>query len=671
MTLPLRDKEGRNTTYKQIHEATLQRVADEKPLREAKRIEDARKTAEYLAKLSDEQRKPFDEGKFIVGAWFGDRPAIYGLDGVEAAVAVRADQVWPGGGAGFSLTGAGQNVAIFDRGSARATHQEFQGRVANITSTPLSDHATWVASTIAAGGVNPLAKGLAYQANVKAYHLESDEEFMATAVAQFGVRFSNHSYSEPAGWESGVSYWVGDKEVDLYECYLFGFYGNVAASIDGIVQGLPYYLPVWSAGNDRNHTGTTNPHTDQDVSGIQTSHMGPHRDDADHNQPGLPSGYDTVKGQPIAKNVMTVGAIVFQNGSYQGPSSVLSTPYSNWGPADDGRIKPDVVALGEGVYVANYTGDTAYLGTFFGTSASAPIVTGGLVLLSQHHGILHPTWRPLWGSTYKALLIHTALEAGAVGPDYKFGWGLVNIEGAAQLMQADADSGNRSHIKEVTLHDGDTIAFTVTANGTGPLKVTICWTDPGYPSLEGVLSPPSHQPQEKLNPTVSVLVNNLDLRVLSPAPVTEPWVLYPSNPTAPAGRGDNNVDNAEQFVLDNPGTGTFQVQITADGPLLDGWNGSLGSQNVSIILSGIIPQSQVDTVISSAVINPNNADEMILQWDSIVGQTYQILYFDEVDEPAANWQTLQTVNATHETTAAFINVGSFPDRRFLILKEDN
>jgi len=128
---------------------------------------------------------------------------------------------------------------------------------------------------------------------------------------------------------------------------------------------------------------------------------------------------------------------------------------------------------------------------------------------------------------------------------------------------------------------------------------------------------------------------------------------------------------ATRVVLGNPGTGTFQVQITAAGPILDAWHGSPGSQNVSIILSGIAPESPVDTVISSAVINPNNADEMILQWESIVGQTYQILYFDEVDEPAANWQTLQTVNATHETTSAFINVGSFPDRRFLILKEDN
>lgn len=661
---PLTDEMGRNTTYEGIHQANLRRVEDSRAERLANQAEDQRKTAEYLDKLTADQRALFDSGRFFVGRWFGDQPAIYGLDGVEAAQAMNADKVWPGGSAGLNLSGAGQTVAIFDGGGVRTSHDEFEGRVANITGNPTSGHATWTASTIAAGGVVPAqaAKGLAFQSQVKVYFL-GNEELMDDAIEDFGVRFSNHSYSQFAGWE-GPSIWFGDVSVDPRESYLFGFYGNVASAVDGTVKQQLYYLPVWSAGNDRNQTGTVSTHFDQNIFGSFFQHTDFHRDDGIHGTGGLPGGFDTVRGQSIAKNVLTVGAVMPIPGGYSGPSSVISTPYSNWGPTDDGRIKPDIVALGESIKVADSTSDTAYKPDFLGTSAAAPVITGGLVLLSQQHLNLHPTWRPLWGSTYKALVLHTAREAGHIGPDYKFGWGLADFEAAAQLMAENASSGTRSHIKEVTLHDGDSIVFSVSSTGTGPLKVTICWTDPGYPSLESLPA------ASKLNPINRVLVNDLDLRVFG-GPEYQPWILDPTNPDLPAIRGNNNLDNVEQFVLENPGQGTFQVEITSNGPILNQHQGVSGSQNVSIIISGNVAIQPVPTTIASAMINPNNADELIFQWNSIVGQSYQVMYFDEVTAPAASWQVLQTVSATHPSTSVQLDTTQFPAERFLILKEDN
>jgi subtilisin family serine protease len=51
------------------------------------------------------------------------------------------------------------------------------------------------------------------------------------------------------------------------------------------------------------------------------------------------------------------------------------TSFSGWGPVDDGRIKPDIVAKGYNVYSTNSTGDAAYT-TMSGTSMATPTVTG-------------------------------------------------------------------------------------------------------------------------------------------------------------------------------------------------------------------------------------------------------------------------------------------------------
>ena len=41
-------------------------------------------------------------------------------------------------------------------------------------------------------------------------------------------------------------------------------------------------------------------------------------------------------------------------------ANVLMSDFSAWGPTDDGRVKPDVVANGVGVYSSIATSDTAY-----------------------------------------------------------------------------------------------------------------------------------------------------------------------------------------------------------------------------------------------------------------------------------------------------------------------
>jgi subtilisin family serine protease len=98
------------------------------------------------------------------------RPVYYSTNNLIAAQTVSTDEVWPGGSGGYSLTGAGTDyLGIWDAGGVLLTHQEFGGRVVQMDSPSATHyHSTHVAGTMIAVGVDPNAKGMAYQASLDA-----------------------------------------------------------------------------------------------------------------------------------------------------------------------------------------------------------------------------------------------------------------------------------------------------------------------------------------------------------------------------------------------------------------------------------------------------------------------------------------------------------------------
>jgi hypothetical protein len=168
-------------------------------------------------------------------------------------------------------------------------------------------------------------------------------------------------------------------------------------------------------------------------------------------------------------------------------------------------------------------------------------------------------------ATLKGLVIHTADEAGNYpGPDYKFGWGLLNTAKAATLLS----NTTTAKIKELTLVNGTTYTLNFKANGTDPLRATICWTDP-----------PGTPPSPSLNPPNIMMVNDLDLRI--DGQTYKPWILDPNNPTAGATTGDNIRDNVEQIYIPTITAGCHTLTVTHKGALTG------GLQAFSLILSGI------------------------------------------------------------------------------------
>jgi hypothetical protein len=278
--------------------------------------------------------------------------------------------------------------------------------------------------------------------------------------------------------------------------------------------------------------------------------------------------YDCILPAQTAKNILTIGAInsVAAN-QHTIVNRITMSAFSSWGPTDDGRIKPDLVAQGTSVYSSTSGSNTTYE-TQQGTSMATPNATGSLALMQDYFRQIKN--REVLSATLKAYAINTAYEAGtSTGPDYSFGWGLLNTAGIAIAMQND---GTTSRLFENRLIQGQTYTTTFNTTGTNIPKLTMVWTDPEATVwvASGAL----------LNNRIPKLVNDLDVRLISPSGTRyQPWVLDPATPTAAATRGDNIRDNVEQVIgIAEPGQWT--IEVTHKGTLRN--NG----QNYSIVLTG-------------------------------------------------------------------------------------
>lgn len=476
-------------------------------------------------------------------------PRYYITNNANAAKTSSTDKVHNGGGAGLNLEGQGMTAHEWDGGGIRTTHQELSGRVTQGDSPSSTHyHAQHVAGTIIASGVVASAKGMAPQANLRAFDWNNDESEMATEAAN-GALVSNHSYGYGNGWVwTGSTWqWYGNTSISTQEDYSFGFYDSQAQDWDQIAYNAPDYLIVKSAGNDRGD-GPSNGAYPQD---------GP---------------YDCLANASTAKNILTVGAVEDIPAGYSQPSDVVMSSFSSWGPCDDSRIKPDIVANGVSVYSTDDDNDSDYQ-SLSGTSMASPTVTGSLILLQQHYKALNSNAN-MKAATLKALVINTADEAGSNdGPDYSFGWGLMNTLTAAQKITEDQ---TLNVIDELTLNNGGNYQREVTAKGGEPIKVTVVWTDkPGTPVAAA------------LDPTDIMLVNDLDLRITEGVNTYYPWKLTAANPSSAATRsGENNVDNVQFVTIDNPtADANYTIVVDHDGTL-DG-----ASQAFSIVISGIKEQS--------------------------------------------------------------------------------
>lgn len=505
-------------------------------------------------------------------------PVYFSTSSRSQQRSMNVDYLSDGTVSGVNADGNGYTAYIWDGGRVRTTHQEFTGRVELVeTNGSNSDHATGVAGVIMAAGVNTNAIGMAPQANLKSLNFTngnttSEMGYHSGQPENQDYMVSNHSYGSLTGWYYNSSqsswYWYGYPHISETESVLFGFYTNTDKTYDQIAFGAPQHSIFKSAGNNRNEgPNATVDHYAFDETGNWEFITGVNRP----NDCMAQGGYDCLAfSGSVAKNTINVAAVKplsSSNGRYTGPSSVKITSFSSWGPTDDGRIKPEVSAIGESVASATYSSDTSYV-SWSGTSFSSPAAAGvGLLLQEVKHEFDGGYLR---SDMMKALLVNSANETGTTpGPDYIFGYGLID---ALEATQTIINTDDKYFTSDLLLNDGDTFSLEFKAAGGEDIKATIAWLDPAATPL----------PELVLNDRTPRLVNDLDLRITKGSETYFPWKLNPDNPSAAATQEDNKVDNLEQIVITNPTAGnTYTLTVTHKGNLVN------NKQNFALVMSGI------------------------------------------------------------------------------------
>ncbi len=566
------------------------------------------------------------------------QPMYYKTFNLNAAKTISTENVWDGGGTGLDLSGKGIVVGVWDAGSVRQSHDEFEGRARLMNPAAEIDfHATHVAGTIGAGGIKSAAHGMAHESTIDSYDWNNDNEEIRSAASQ-GLLLSNHSYGFVQGWDYNTTRdrweWWGDEGISVKEDYNFGFYGAEAREWDDIAHDQTRILIVKSAGNDRGDgPAPGSPHYVYSGGSWRQS-------TAVRDLDGGSDGFDCVGTQGTSKNILTVGAVDDIPGGYESPSDVILASFSAFGPTDDGRIKPDILANGLSLYSSADESDQSY-GYSSGTSMSSPSVAGSLALLQEHFYTLKGEY--MYASQLKSLVIHTADEAGNVGPDYRHGWGVMNTLRAAEVISGVPEDRFFYDV----LEDQEVEEFTFFSRGDEEIRITMVWTD-----VPGVV------PSAQLNPTNRALINDLDIRLIRSVDDKQfrPYVLDPANPSKQAMTGDNILDNVEQIHIPQPMAGFYTLQVSHKSSLVGGGNQPyalvITGLNQDYIASGltVLEEANGSILLSSA---DRYLDNMDVQWliQPENGQPVSF-YFDFFETEEIN--DVLTIYDGKDTTAAVI-----------------
>ena len=314
-------------------------------------------------------------------------------------------------------------------------------------------------------------------------------------------------------------------------------------------------------------------------------------------------GPQTMDSPAVAKNVISTGATDnnrFGFGIYDEGQEVMAD-FSSRGPAEDGRIKPDITAPGtwisslRSVY-ANDDNAWSPIDDLYmyqgGTSQAGPHASGACAVVVQWYRAMHAGATPS-PALVKAMLINSADDMGTalipdptddgsgdpgsgtvVGdtgpvPNTDEGWGRIDLENLI------AGTRRYQFVEQGTgLSTDQTYEQHVVVGPDAQLKVTLVYTDvPGLPAA------------------IPALVNDLDLEVVAPdGRVFLGNAFADGESTAGTPEGDR-INNVEAVHLGVPAAGDYVVRVRAKNVVQDVHHQTQGApqQDFVLVISGELP----------------------------------------------------------------------------------
>lgn len=430
---------------------------------------------------------------------------------------------------GYGLLGDGMTIGVGDNVSA-IFHTDLKDRIINYNPAPITHHGVHINGIVGSAGiVDPKAEGMAPHAMIVDHLYDNILANTGICLQDHNMTLTNNSYAIIVG-DTGYS----------------GTYDSYAQFLDELELQYNTVQHVFAAGNDGNL-----------------------------NRPPYPQGFATVTGgyQPAKNNIVVTST----NKWYVNASD------GSRGPVNDGRLKPEITA--NGVDVFSTIDFNEYL-TAGGTSMASPQVAGALGLLSQRYKQLHANANPR-SDLLKTLILNSTTDIGNPGPDYRFGFGYLNLY--RSLLTLDS---NRYVTNTITAGGQQSVTITVPPN-TAKLKVMLYWHDAAASPL-----------------SAKQLINDLDLTVQEPSnTIHKPLILDPSpaNILNNATEGEDHLNNCEQVTINAPAAGTYTANIF-------GYSQPAGDQDY-VLAYDLVPTGiklSYPILQSTAIAN----DSMRIYWDA-------------------------------------------------------
>jgi len=471
---------------------------------------------------------------------------------------------------GDDLDGSGIGIAIRETPFVQ-DHIDYRGRFDNtFAGTGGGTHGNFTSGVAAgAGNLSPGLKGMASGADV--YALDYRPDFLGPTLPLHeggNILITNSSYGD--GCNLG--------------------YTLLTELVDQQMERFPSLLHIFSAGN----SGGTN--CGYGAGGTYGNITGGHK---------------------TGKNVLAVGSV--------NAADNLSG-FSSRGPSQDGRIKPDLVALGQSVLL---TGTSDDQGSASGTSFSAPAVAGVAAQLYQGYKELHAGQLPE-AALIKALLLNGAKDLGTAGPDYQYGWGRLDGKAAWEALENQWYLFDSVSQNQVQTHQ---ISLPLSASG---VKLMVYWTDPAAHPM-----------------ALTALVHDLDMQVVHAGDTLLPLTLNPTPDisllSAPAQAGRDSLNNVEQVVLQQLTGNTLEV-------IINGTDIGIGPQAYWVVYQPLFDSIRWDYPVEEESITPN--EPTWIRWNSrqdslpfslayrlSPAQSWELIS-DSIFSQGFNWTTPDTFSAS-------------------------